>query len=158
MERSTSTATKKLTNMFRPPVWRKQESQSSGGSPTVKKSEYQSFLDNGTSFEGTIRLTGLVRLDGEFRGEVDADGLVIGESGSVNARLSVRRLVVHGSVTGEIAAKERVEVGPTGSIEGSVSTPTLKVRGRSHQRKGRDGGVRAPFLSPGHGPGSSLVA
>ena len=128
MKRPTSTATRKLTNMFRPPVWRTQGSQSAGGPPTAKaKSEYQSFLDNGTSFEGTIRLTGLVRLDGEFRGEVDADGLVIGESGSVHAKLSVRRLVVHGSVTGEIAAKERVEVGPTGSIEGSVSTPKLKV-------------------------------
>ena len=127
MERSTSTAIKKLTNIFRPPVWRKQGSRSAAASSTVKKSEYQSFLDNGTSFEGTIRLTGLVRLDGEFRGEVDADGLVIGESGSVHARLSVRWLVVHGSVTGEIAAKERVEVGPPGSIEGSVSTPKLTV-------------------------------
>ena len=52
---------------------------------------------------------------------------MISESGSVHARLSVRRLVVHGSVTGEIAAKERIEVGPTGSIDGSVSTPKLKV-------------------------------
>ena len=45
----------------------------------------------------------------------------------MHARLSVRWLVVHGSVTGEIAAKERVEVGPPGSIEGSVSTPKLTV-------------------------------
>ncbi len=128
MARSTSTPTKKLTNMLRPPVWRKGASQSAGGSSAMKaKAEYQSFLDVGTSFEGTIQLTGLVRLDGEFRGEVDADGLVIGESGSVHARLSVRRLVVHGSVTGDIAAKERVEVGPTGSIEGTVTTPQLRV-------------------------------
>ena len=113
--------------MLRPPVWRKQGSQSAG-TPTVKtRSEYQSFLDNGTSFEGTIRLTGLARLDGEFRGEIHADELVIGQSGRVNAKLSVRRLVVHGSVSGEIAAKERVEVGPTGSIEGSMNTPKLKV-------------------------------
>ncbi len=128
MKRPTSTATRKLTNMFRPPLWRKQGSQGTDGAPTAKaKSAYQSFLANGTCFEGTIRLTGLVRLDGEFRGEVEADGLVIGETGSVHAELSVRRLVVHGSVTGEIAAKERVEVGPTGSIDGSVSTPRLKV-------------------------------
>ncbi len=128
MERYTSTVTRKLTNMFRPPVGRKQESQSAGGAPTVKvKSEYLSLLDDGTSFEGMARLTGLVRLDGELRGVVDAEDLVIGESGSVHAKLSVRRLVVHGSVTGEIAAKEKVEVRPTGTIEGSLSTPMLKV-------------------------------
>ena len=91
------------------------------------KGEFQSFLDNGTSFEGKITLVGLVRLDGQLKGEVDADGLVIGESGRVEAKLSVRSLVVHGSVTGEITAKERVEVGPTGSIDGSVRTPKLKV-------------------------------
>ncbi len=130
MKRSTSTATRKLTNMFRPPVWRKLGSLGTGGAKTATakaKSAYQSFLANGTCFEGTIRLTGLVRLDGEFRGEVEADGLVIGKSGSVNAKLSVQRLVVHGTVTGEVTAKERVEVGPTGSIEGSVTAPMLKV-------------------------------
>ncbi len=123
-----STATKKLTNMFRPPVWRRQTgSQGRTAVPGGRKGDYQSFLDSGTSFEGKITLSGLVRLEGEFRGEVDADGLVVGQSGRVEAKLSVRSLIVHGTVIGEISAKERVVVGPTGSIEGSVRTPKLRV-------------------------------
>ena len=47
-----STATKKLTNMFRPPVWRKQTgSQGRTAVPGGRKGDYQSFLDSGTSFE-----------------------------------------------------------------------------------------------------------
>ena len=123
-----STATKKLTNMFRPPVWRKQTgSEGRTAVPSGRKGDYQSFLGSGTSFEGKIALSGLVRLEGEFRGEVDADGLVVGQSGRVEARLSVRSLIVHGTVIGDISAKERVVVGPTGSIEGSVRTPKLRV-------------------------------
>ena len=123
-----STATKKLTNVFRPPVWRKQTgSQGQTAVPGGRKGDYQSFLDSGTSFEGKIALSGLVRLEGEFRGEVDADALVVGKSGRVEAKLCVRSLIVHGTVIGEISAKERVVVGPTGSIEGSVRTPKLRV-------------------------------
>ena len=123
-----STATKKLTNMFRPPVWRKQTgSQGRTAVPGGRKGDYQSFLDSGTSFEGKITLSGLVRLEGEFRGEVDADGLVVGQSGRVEAKLSVRSLIVHGTVIGVTVAKEQVVVGPTGSIEGSVRTPNLRV-------------------------------
>ena len=124
MKDSPTSATKKLANILRPQAGARGRTRA----PGVKmKGEFQSFLDNGTSFEGKITLVGLVRLDGHFKGEVDADGLVIGESGRVEATLSVRSLIVHGSVTGEITAKERVEVGPTGSIDGSVRTPKLKV-------------------------------
>ena len=52
---------------------------------------------------------------------------MVGQSGRVEARLSVRSLIVHGTVIGDISAKERVVVGPTGSIEGSVRTPKLRV-------------------------------
>ena len=63
-----STATKKLTNMFRPPVWRKQTgSEGRTAVPSGRKGDYQSFLGSGTSFEGKIALSGLVRLEGEFR-------------------------------------------------------------------------------------------
>lgn len=119
-----TSTTKKLVNMLRPQA----SAEGSTAAPGVKmKGEFQSFLDNGTSFEGKITLVGLVRLDGHFKGEVDADGLVIGESGRVEAKLSVRNLVIHGSVTGEVTAKERIEIGPTGSIDASVHTPKLKV-------------------------------
>jgi cytoskeletal protein CcmA (bactofilin family) len=131
MKRSlpTSTATEKLTNILRPHALRRQAGAHGGAaaSGTKIKGEFESFLDNGTSFEGKVSLTGRVRLDGELRGEVHADELVIGESGRVEAKLSVRSLTIHGSVTGEITAKERVEVGATGTIDGSVHTPRLEV-------------------------------
>ena len=90
--------------------------------------QLQAFLDSGTSFEGKIAFSGVVRIDGHFQGDISAEGLlVIGETGLVEANLQVGSLVVQGTVVGDVTAKERVEIGPSGEIEGSVETPLLKV-------------------------------
>lgn len=90
--------------------------------------DLQTFLDSGTSFEGKISFTGAVRIDGHFRGTASADGtLVVGETGTVDAKLDVRELLVLGSVVGEVTAKERVEVGPQGRLDGVVRTPRLRI-------------------------------
>ncbi|MGH9886130.1 MAG: bactofilin family protein [bacterium] len=92
------------------------------------KEGLQTFLDSGTSFEGKISFTGAVRIDGHFRGSASADGmLIVGETGTIDAKLDVRSLVVLGSVVGEVVAKERVEVGPQGRVDGVVRTPRLKI-------------------------------
>lgn len=88
----------------------------------------QSFLDSGTSFEGKVAFSGVVRIDGHFRGQASAEGtLVIGETGTVEADLELGCLIVHGVYRGKVRAKEIVEVAGTGRVEGSVSTPRLIV-------------------------------
>jgi cytoskeletal protein CcmA (bactofilin family) len=92
------------------------------------KTDLQAFLDSGTSFEGKISFTGTVRIDGHFRGTASADGtLVVGETGTIDAQLEVRALLVLGSVVGDVSAKERVEVGPHGRLDGTVRTPRLRI-------------------------------
>ncbi|MFI5314274.1 MAG: polymer-forming cytoskeletal protein [Myxococcota bacterium] len=92
------------------------------------KPDLQTFLDSGTSFEGKISFTGAVRIDGHFRGTASADGtLIVGETGTIDAKLEVRELIVLGSVVGEVTAKQRVEVGPQGRIDGVLRTPRLRV-------------------------------
>ena len=91
-------------------------------------SELQSFLDAGSSFEGKVAFSGVVRIDGHFRGEASAEGtLVIGESGVVEADLELATLIVHGSYRGSVRAKEMVEVAATGRIEGDISSARLIV-------------------------------
>jgi cytoskeletal protein CcmA (bactofilin family) len=91
-------------------------------------STLQSFLDGGTSFEGKIAFSGTIRLDGAFKGEASADGtLVIGETAEVDAHLSVRSVVIHGLVRGDVVARDLVEIGPTARVSGSIKTQRLRV-------------------------------
>lgn len=106
----------------------------------------QSFLDQGTAFEGKIAFSGAVRIDGHFKGEAAAEGtLIVGEAGSVEADLELRSLIVHGRFRGKVKAKERVEVSATGSIDGEVDAPAFVVAdGASIQGTVRMGEARRP--------------
>jgi cytoskeletal protein CcmA (bactofilin family) len=91
-------------------------------------SELQAFLDQGTSFEGKVTFRGLVRIDGHFRGEAHADGtLVVGSTGLVEADLEVHALVVEGRVSGNVIARDRVELAPGARLEGGLETARLLV-------------------------------
>ena len=88
----------------------------------------QAFLDQGTSFEGKLSFSSTIRIDGHFRGEARAEGnLVIGESGLVEANLSIGELVVHGTLIGDAVAKGRIQVGATGRVVGSLSAPRILI-------------------------------
>lgn len=88
----------------------------------------QAFLDSGTSFEGKVAFSGAVRIDGHFKGDASADGmLIIGETGVVEADLEVGTLVVEGVFSGSVQATQGVEVAARGRVEGHVSTERLRV-------------------------------
>ncbi len=94
----------------------------------MKEVKEESFVGRGAYFEGKLAFVGSVRIDGHLRGEIRGDGtLVIGETGVVEASVLVGSLILHGAASGQISAKERVEVGPRGRLDGAISTPRLAV-------------------------------
>jgi cytoskeletal protein CcmA (bactofilin family) len=68
-------------------------------------------------------------IDGRVEGKIDLQGhsLVVGRGGDVRAEILAKSVIVHGTVTGNVTARERVEVLETGSIDGDISTPGLAV-------------------------------
>lgn len=90
--------------------------------------EIRAFLGEGTSFSGTLRFEGTVRLDGQFEGDVSGgDLLIIGETATVRADIKVGSLVVGGRVEGNIVARKRVEILPTAQVSGTIKTSSLVV-------------------------------
>jgi cytoskeletal protein CcmA (bactofilin family) len=89
-----------------------------------------------------VSFSGLLRIDGNLRGSAQSDGtLVVGETGVVQADLEVGTLLVRGSVNGAVRAREKVEIAPTGRVEGEVETPLLSVQegGELHARVSMSG-------------------
>jgi cytoskeletal protein CcmA (bactofilin family) len=82
----------------------------------------------GASFEGKISFSGVARIEGTARGEVRGDGtLIIAKTGSVEANVSVDRLIVEGALRGEVRAKSGVEIAAGAHVEGGLATPRLRV-------------------------------
>jgi cytoskeletal protein CcmA (bactofilin family) len=89
--------------------------------------ELRALLGRGTQFEGKLFFEGRVRIDGEFKGEIATDGvLVLGEEAKVRASLEVGTLIVRGgSVWGNIKASQLVEAYAPAKIYGNITAPQL---------------------------------
>jgi len=91
--------------------------------------DMKAFLGKGAEFNGKLILSGLVRIDGEFKGEVLGSGtLIIGEGAYIEADIAVDNILISGEVRGDLDIKQKVEISPTGKLSGNIKTAILEVK------------------------------
>ncbi|MBN2538863.1 MAG: polymer-forming cytoskeletal protein [Deltaproteobacteria bacterium] len=91
--------------------------------------EIKAFLGKGAEFNGKLVLNGLVRIDGEFKGEALGNGtLIIGEGAYVEADIAVDSIVISGEVRGNLDIREKTEISSTGRLLGNMKTSNLVVK------------------------------
>jgi len=87
-----------------------------------------SVVSFGSTWQGTLKIDGSVRIDGQFSGEVEAQDTVhIAEAARVDAKISATYVVVAGSFQGEMHCRERLELLPKSRTRGQLSTKLLIV-------------------------------
>lgn len=75
-----------------------------------------------SSMRGTLMVTGTLRIDGEFEGDIlNCDRLDIGEHGVMRADIEVRDAVIRGRVHGNVRALGTLEMKTGCRVEGDVS-------------------------------------
>jgi len=98
------------------------------GKGDIKSGEVEAFLGRNTSFEGKMGFEGMARLDGKFDGEIfSGDILIVGETATVSAEISVTTLIIDGNVSGNVSATGKIEIHSTGKLYGKITTPTLVI-------------------------------
>ena len=87
-----------------------------------------SIVGEGTEFRGDLRLSGLLRIDGDFSGSITTDGkILVGKNGRAECTIKAGTVVVGGVVRGNISANEKVVILSTGMVIGNISTARLIV-------------------------------
>ncbi len=85
-----------------------------------------SIVGTGTFFKGTIVVTGLLRVDGDFRGAIQTDGrVIIGRSGRVDCTIDAATVVIGGVFRGTIYAREKVIALESAIVTGNIYSPKL---------------------------------
>ena len=86
------------------------------------------FLGQNTSFNGTLVFDGIVRLDGNFEGNVKTnDTLVIAETGNVKAEIDAGIVKISGTFNGVVTAKNKVELYKPAVVNGTIKTPVITM-------------------------------
>jgi len=86
-------------------------------------------ISQGIKIKGEVSGKEDLFIDGTLEGKLDLSGasVTIGPNGKVKADIVAREIVVRGSVSGKLTARDRVELSNTGSVVGEVQTERLAI-------------------------------
>ena len=88
--------------------------------------EIRAFLEHGCEFQGKLQFSGVVRLNGKFKGDIESnDTLIVGDTAEVEGTIHVGAIIVGGKIVGEVYAKHRAEILSTGFVDGILVSPAL---------------------------------
>lgn len=94
----------------------------------ISEHENSGYIGKGMRFEGKLSFDGTVRIDGHFKGEINADGVIfVGEGALVEGNINVGGAVISGEVIGMVTAQKRVELQAPAVMTGDIKTPTLLI-------------------------------
>ena len=81
------------------------------------------------SIKGELSGSEDLTLDGQMEGQVNLPDhlLTVGAQAAVKANIAARAVVVKGTVTGNVTAKEKLEIQASGTVTGDVISPRLVI-------------------------------
>jgi cytoskeletal protein CcmA (bactofilin family) len=97
--------------------------QGSGGSGSEV-----TVVGKGARLEGNLVSAGSLRIDGQVKGKITAEGDVsLSPQSEVDAEIRATNVVVGGTFKGNIEASNRTELSKGGRVDGNVTTKVLVV-------------------------------
>ena len=87
----------------------------------------ESLIGFNSEFKGEIIVSGTLRIDGKFSGNVSAGWIVIGEQAVVKGDIHAAGIVVGGKVEGNIKSDDVVELKPTAHLYGDIYAKKLVI-------------------------------
>lgn len=95
----------------------------------IKEGRLSGFVGHGTVLTGETVFQAMLRVDGHLVGTVSSDSgtLIVGTNGKVDANVSVSAAMINGTVNGDIAASEKIQLGRTAKVIGNIQTPRLII-------------------------------
>ena len=86
-------------------------------------------LGKKTSFDGIIKFSETLRVQGKFKGTIDATGsLIVDKDAIIDAdNIKVNSLTVYGTVIGNVFANDKIDMKSGAKVQGDVSSTRLRI-------------------------------
>ncbi len=85
-------------------------------------------LGQGARLEGTLVSAGSLRIDGQVKGKIKAEGdVTLSGQSKVEADIEAQNVIVAGNFKGNIMAKSKAELARGGRVDGNVTSKSLVV-------------------------------
>jgi cytoskeletal protein CcmA (bactofilin family) len=115
--------------------------------PSAPAARSLACLGHSIEIKGIVTGSEDMQIDGKVDGPVSLQGqkLTVGPSGQMSSQITAREIVVYGKVTGNLRARDRVEIKKDGSVIGDITTARISIedgayfKGRIEIEKGEKG-------------------
>ncbi|MBU1693592.1 MAG: polymer-forming cytoskeletal protein [Verrucomicrobia bacterium] len=88
----------------------------------------QSVIAAEVEITGTVKTSGSIRIDGKLDGELNCGGdAVIGKSATIKGNLTVSTASIAGAITGNVTARDRIEMKSSARVMGDIKAKRLAV-------------------------------
>ena len=89
----------------------------------------RTFLGRTIVAQGQLTSGEDLLIEGKFEGTINLEEhcLTVGSEGHVKAEIRARQVVIQGSVTGNVAAREKIEIRRTGHVVGDLIAATVAI-------------------------------
>ena len=88
----------------------------------------QTVITEDVEVVGTIKAGNGLRMDGRLNGDLNcASDVSIGKSANIKGNIAVNCATVHGQITGNLVAKDRIELKAAARISGDVKAKRMVV-------------------------------
>src|SRR6185312_8753808 len=113
-------------------IWRKDEAETASGehmAPPARERKDKQMADNGevtivgagARLEGNVVSAGSLRIDGQVKGQINADGdVTLSPQSQVEADIRAQNVSVAGRFHGNIVVKDRAHLAKGGRIDGNI--------------------------------------
>jgi cytoskeletal protein CcmA (bactofilin family) len=86
------------------------------------------IVGQGAKLEGTVVSAGSLRIDGQVKGQINADGdVMLSPQSQVEADIHAQNVTVGGRFKGSIVVKGKAELARGGRVDGNITAKTLIV-------------------------------
>jgi cytoskeletal protein CcmA (bactofilin family) len=90
--------------------------------------DYDTILSADIDFKGELYFEKSFLIRGRLEGNIDAKGILLVDAGAeVVADVKADKVIIRGSVTGDITARRKVEITLSGKLRGNVHSPAIQM-------------------------------
>jgi len=86
----------------------------------------KNILNADVEFKGTLRFLGELTFDGKLEGDINSEGtLNLGDNAVVKGNITVSSVVVRGKITGNVTAREKIDIKSKTELFGDIRAARL---------------------------------
>ena len=94
----------------------------------TNNSNSKNVLNSDVEVKGTLKFSGELTFDGRLDGDINSDGtLNLGDNASVKGTIDASSVIVRGKITGNIIAKDKIELKAKTELFGDIRASKLVI-------------------------------